>query len=99
MNPDASAAFSPPSPEDSNEALRRSIEALTYECPKRDYEESCPFKIIGGLSPASRRGLLAGLSTERLAALFDLAHSCVCPADPRVIQMGGRAEPNAKAKK
>jgi len=64
-------------------ALVNELDLLCMECPKGEHRESCPFKIIAGLSRASRRSLFAAMEISRVEGIFDLAEHCRCPADPR----------------
>lgn len=81
------AAPRPPPGSDLAEALavrlRHATLLLTYRCPAAGYTPNCPFGKLQGVSHASRESLLAGMDYDQLLQLFDLAHPCACPADPR----------------
>lgn len=73
--------MSAPDPADE---LRDKILALTYKCPRGEYTPACPFSMLKGLSHESRRNTLSPLGYPDMVRLFDLAHNCQCPEDPRI---------------
>ena len=57
------------------------LESLCVSCPKGQYTEKCPFKLMKGISYTSRMSLLSGMDQSQIEGLFALATDCDCPKE------------------
>lgn len=66
-----------------SESLLAALESVCTDCPKKAYIDTCPFRILSGISETSRVKLFGHMTIKDIYALFDLAKGCACPKDPR----------------
>ncbi len=61
---------------ESEAELKEMVLWFTEKCPRQQYHQHCPFRILEGLSYNSLQNLVNGLSREAALGLFELEHIC-----------------------